>query len=268
MTQQRILEIHPPQIHHSAIVEPGAQLGPGVVVGPFSHVGSQVTLDEGVILDSHVSITGRTQIGRGTRVWPFATLGAQPQDLKYRGEDTSLVVGAENMIREYVNISIGTVSGGSKTVVGRGNLLMMGCHIGHDCQIGDDCILANGVSLGGHVEVGDRAVLGGHSGVHQFVKIGPVAMLAGGAMVAQDVPPYCTVAGNRAVPNGLNTVGLRRAGVASSELATIKEMYRLVYQASLSLGEALAALEERLPPSSFRDVFTQFLRSSQRGICR
>ena len=164
-------------------------------------------------LKSHVVVQGKTTLGAKNKIWSFASLGTEPQDLKYHGEDAELICGDECMIREYVNLSIGTEGGGGITQVGSRNLFMVNTHIAHDCIIGSDCIIANGVSLAGHVEVHDQAVLGGHVAVHQFCRIGSLAMIAGGAGVAQDVPPFFLVHGNHAKPVGLNLVGLRRAGL-------------------------------------------------------
>ncbi|MFK7825425.1 MAG: acyl-ACP--UDP-N-acetylglucosamine O-acyltransferase [Oligoflexales bacterium] len=255
-------------IHPTAIVDKAAELGLGVKVGPYSIIGPKVVLGDEVQIDSHVVVDGRTWIGARTHIFPFASVGTEPQDLKYEGEDSELICGENNVIREYSNLSIGTVGGGGKTVVGSGNLFMVNTHVAHDCIVGDHCIFANGVSLGGHIEVGDRAVIGGHSALHQFVKIGHLAMLAGGSIVVQDVPPFCTVAGNHASPSGLNSIGLRRAGLEREHVKAIKSMYKILFQMSLSLEDAIAMMDAEIPTSDHKNIFLNFLRASKRGICR
>ena len=255
-------------IHPTAIVDKAAALGLNVKVGPYSVIGPKVVLGDGVQIDSHVVIGGRTHIGARTHIFPFASVGTEPQDLKYEGEDSELICGEDNVIREYANLSIGTEGGGGKTVVGSGNLFMVNTHIAHDCIVGDHCIFANGVSLGGHIEVGNRAVIGGHAALHQFIKIGQLAMLAGGSIVVQDVPPFCTVAGNHASPSGLNSIGLRRAGLEKDQIKAIKNMYKILFQMSLPLEDAIAMIDAEIPDSEPKDNFLGFLRSSSRGICR
>lgn len=255
-------------IHPTAIVDKAAKLGHGVKIGPYSIVGPKVELGDSVQLDSHVVVGGRTRIGARTHIYPFASVGTDPQDLKFEGEDAELICGEDNVIREYSNLSIGTQGGGGKTQIGSGNLLMVNTHIAHDCIVGDHCIFANGVSLGGHVEVGNRAVIGGHAALHQFIKIGDLAMLAGGSIVVQDVPPFCTVAGNHASPTGLNSIGLRRAGLEKVHIKAVKAMYKILYQMNLTLESSIEMIEAELPFSDFKATFLDFLRASKRGICR
>ena len=255
-------------VHPTALVDPKAELGVGVFVGPYSIVGAGVTLHDQVRLQAHVIVEGRTTVGARTNVHAFAVLGALPQDLKFKGEAGELVIGEENSIRQYVNMAIGTEGGGMKTVVGRRNLFMVNGHVAHDCVIGDNCVFANGVTLAGHVEIATRAFLGGLCAVHQFCKIGTMTMTAGGAMVTQDVPPFTMVQGDRARVNGLNVVGLRRAGFSADEIRDLKLMYRLVYSDNLTLDDALAKIEADVPPSGPRETFVSFLKKSQRGICR
>lgn len=257
------------EIHPTALVDKNAQLGEGVYIGPFCVVGPDVVLGDSVRLDAHVVVSGRTVIGARTRIWPFASIGTDPQDLKFRGEPTILQLGEDNKVREYVNMSIGTEGGGGITKVGNRNLFMVNTHVAHDCIIGSDCIFANGVSLAGHVEVDDQAVLGGHAAVHQFTKIGRLAMLAGGSIVVQDVPPFLTVAGNHAVPSGLNLTGLRRCATIERErIGDIKAMYKTLYRSNLNIEDAIVAIEKEIPESEERRVFTSFLMNSKRGICR
>ena len=265
---QDLTECQETRIHPTAIVDQKASLGQGVVVGPYAVVGPGVCLGDRVRVDSHAVLRGRTTIGRGTRIWPFASVGTEPQDLKYTGEDTELICGEGNMIREYANLSLGTGGGGGKTLVGSGNLFMVNTHVAHDCIIGDRCIFANGVSLAGHIEVQDGAVIGGHAAIHQFVKIGRLAMLAGGSIVVQDVPPFVTVHGNHASPAGLNLLGLRRSGRTKEQIKNIRSMYRLLYQAGMTLSDSLETMRRDIPASEDLDVFAGFCSNSSRGICR
>jgi UDP-N-acetylglucosamine acyltransferase len=256
------------RIHPTAVVEKGAELGKGVVVGPFCVVGSKVVLEDYVRLDSHVTVSNRTRLGTKSVVYQFSTIGVYPQDLKYRGEDSELIIGPENSFRQYCNVSIGSEAGGGKTVIGRRNLFMVYSHVAHDCKVADNCIFANGVSLAGHVEVQSHAVIGGHAAVHQFCKVGYRSMTGGGSMVVQDVPPFTTVQGDRATPQGLNLVGLKRSGYTSDEIKDIKTMYRLLYNENLTVDDALVRIESELQPSDHRKLFCDFLRAAKRGVCR
>ncbi|MEO0680989.1 MAG: acyl-ACP--UDP-N-acetylglucosamine O-acyltransferase [Pseudomonadota bacterium] len=218
-----------PRIHPTAVIEDGARIGPGCVIGPYCLVGAGAVLGPGVELRAHVVIEGRTEIGEGTRIWPFACLGAQPQDLKFAGEDSALIIGARNMIREHVTMNPGTEGGGGVTRVGDGCLFMASTHVGHDCIVGSGVILANNVPLGGHVTVQDRAIIGGNAAVHQHVRIGRGAIIGGLTGVERDVIPYASVVGDRARLNGLNLVGLRRAGVARGEIAALREAVGTIF---------------------------------------
>jgi UDP-N-acetylglucosamine acyltransferase len=258
----------PVEIHPTAVVAPGAQLGRGVVVGPFSVIGPKVQLGDNVHIASHVTIENRTTVGARTVIYQFATVGVVPQDLKFHGEDAELIIGEENSIRQYSNLSIGSESGGGITKIGRRNLLMVYTHVAHDCQVGDNIVLVNGVSLAGHVTIQDRAFVGGHSAIHQFCRIGTRAMIGGGSIVVQDVPPYCMVQGDRAAPVGLNVVGLRRAGFSAESLRDLKAMYRFLYSENLTLDDAISKMESELGDSEERRTFIAFLRSSERGVCR
>lgn len=255
-------------IHATAIVSKGAEIGKGVIIGPFAVIGPKVILADNVRIGSNALVEGRTRIGVGTEIHPFASIGVRPQDLKYKGEDTELIIGERNQIREYVNISIGTEGGGGKTIIGHDNLIMANCHVAHDCQLSNHIIMANAVALAGHVEVRDHAVLGGVAAVHQFTHIGEMAMVAGGAMVAQDVPPYCMVHGNRAVINGLNVVGVRRSGWPVERVNDVKNMFKLLYSSNLTMEDAILKIEAEIPPSEQRRIFVEFLRNSERGVCR
>ena len=255
-------------IHPTAVVAKGCQLGVGVQIGPFSVIGNEVVLEDYVQVKSHAVICGKTSIGAHSKIWPFVTLGSNPQDLKFRGEKTVLTCGKYNSFREYCNVSTGTNHGGGKTQIGSHNLFMVNSHVAHDCIIGDHNIFANGVSLAGHIEVDNRAILGGHSACHQFIKIGSYAMLAGGSMVSQDVPPFITVHGNHAKPIGINSIGLRRNNFPRNIISDIKTMYKYLYQSNYSLIEAIKKINELSLCSSSTATLTNFIRKSTRGICR
>lgn len=227
------------EIHPAAIVEDGAEIGPNVRIGPWCHVGPRVRLGEGVELISHVVVAGRTSIGPGTKVWPFASLGTQPQDLKFHGEESRLEIGAGNMIREHVTMNPGTAGGGGLTRIGDGGLFMMSSHVGHDCIVGDGVILANNAPLGGHVTVQDRAIIGGNAAVHQHARIGRGAMVGGLTGVERDVIPYASVTGDRARLAGLNLVGLRRAKAPRAEVTALREAVDFIF------GEGEGALAAR-----------------------
>ena len=234
-----------PQIHATALIEPGAELADDVVVGPFCVVGSRVRLSPGVRLESHVVVTGRTTIGDACQVFPFACLGHRPQDLKWSGEETELVVGARNQIREHVTMHPGTAGGGGVTRIGDGGLFMAAIHVAHDCQIGDGVIMANNATLGGHVTIGDHSVLGGVCAIHQYVRIGRQAMIGGLAGVEHDVIPYGTVLGNRARLVGLNMVGMKRRGASREEVHEVRSAYRLLFQGEGAFADRVEAARRR-----------------------
>jgi UDP-N-acetylglucosamine acyltransferase len=255
-------------IHPTAIVAEGATLGEGVGIGPYCVIGPEVTLGDGVVLESHVAVAGVTTIGPRTRVWPFASLGHQPQDLKFRGEKTRLTIGADCMIREGATLNPGTVRGGGLTRVGAGGLFMVGVHVGHDCRVGSDVIMANNATLGGHVEVGDGAVLGGICAVHQKVRIGRFAMVGGMTGVEKDVIPYGSVIGDRARLAGLNIVGLKRRGVEHSEIHAIRAAYRDIFEGEGALAERAAkALEAYAASPRALEIAAFIAEHSARSFC-
>ncbi len=225
------------EIHPTAVVDPKAKLGSGGRIGPFCVVGGDVELGDGVILHSHVVVEGRSKIGDRCQVFPFASLGHQPQDLKYKGEPSTLEIGPENTIREYVTINPGTEGGAMVTRVGRGCLLMVGAHIAHDCIIGDHVVMANNVTLAGHVVVGDRTIIGGLSAVRQFVRIGRNAMIGGMSGVEHDVIPYGLVMGDRARLRGLNVVGLKRTGLERENIQRLLDAYEALFESEGSFAE-------------------------------
>ena len=255
-------------IHPTALVDPAAALHESVDVGPYSVIGPDVRIDEGTSVGAHVVIQGRTTIGKRNRIFPFASIGAVPQDLKYHGEPSTLEIGDDNQIREFTTMHIGTEGGGGRTVVGSHGLFMNFSHVAHDCRLGDHVILANGATLAGHVAVEDFVIVGGLAAVHQFVRLGESAMLGGGAMVVQDVPPFCVVQGDRAGLVGLNVEGLRRRRFAMETLRALRAAYRTVFRSGLSAREAIerARSESGGNPEVVR--LLDFVEGSKRGVCR
>ncbi len=225
------------EIHPAAVVEAGAQLGTGVHIGPFCHVGPDVTLADNVELMSHVVVTGATRIGEGTKVYPQAVLGGQPQNIRHKGGKTTLAIGRNCLIREAVTVHVGSDSSRGATEIGDDCMLMAYSHVAHDCIIGNNVIFANGATLGGHVEVGDHVTIGGLSAVHQFVRIGHHAFVGGMTGVPGDVIPYGMVIGNRARLRGLNIVGLKRAGLTRAELSTLRSAYRVLFDRARPVAE-------------------------------
>lgn len=255
-------------IHPTAIIEPGAHLGADVRVGPYCVVGPEVELSDGVELISHVAVAGRTRVGAGTRIWPFASVGHQPQDLKYAGEPSRLEIGAGCMIREHVTLNPGTTGGGMLTRVGDRCLFMMGSHVGHDCRVGDNVILANNATLAGHVEIGDFAFLGGLCAVHQFVRIGTQAMVGGMSGVEKDVIPFGSVIGNRAELGGLNLVGLKRRGFDRDTIHAIRAGYRMIFSGEGSLADRATRAAEAFAAVEPVRLMTDFiLADSARSFC-
>lgn len=251
-------------IHPSAVVDAGAQLGAGVRIGPFCHVGPQVRLAEGVELKSHVVIAGDTEIGAQTVVFPFACIGEAPQDLKFRGEDTRLVIGARNRIREYVTMNPGTEGGGGLTSVGDDGLFMAGSHVAHDCRIGNNVILVNNVAIAGHCVLEDEVIVGGLSGVHQFVRIGRGAMIGAVTMVTADVLPYALVSGPRGHLDGLNLVGLKRRGATRADIAGLRSL--LAALGSGSFRDTARARAQDETSEMEREVLDFILAPSERSF--
>ena len=257
------------EIHPTACVDPGATLGEGVIIGPFCVVDGQVTLGAGTVLHSHVVVTGRTRVGARNQIFPFASIGHQPQDLKFGGEASELIIGEDNVIREYVTMNPGTSGGGMVTRVGDKCLFMMGAHVAHDCQVGNGVIMANNATFGGHVKVGDHSVIGGLSAVHQFVRIGPYAMIGGMSGVENDIIPYALVMGNRARLNGLNIVGLRRSGFAREDIQMLKQVYDALFADQLTMAERLDKIETDFTANGLVGDVLSFVRAeSSRSLCQ
>lgn len=253
-----------PQIHELAVVEPGAMLGSGVRVGPFCHVGADVELGAGVELVSHVSVTGHTTIGEGTRVAPFAALGGLPQDLKHKGGATTLTIGRNCDIREYVTAHAGSDGGKGATMIGDQCLMMAYSHVGHDCTVGSKVILTNCATLGGHCDVGEGAILSGHTAIHQFVRIGHHAFIAGNTAVAGDVIPFGFVLGTPGTLRGLNVVGLRRGGVDASGVRELRRAYKTLFDPARPVADNLAAAQESFSGNDRVQDIVAFLASPGR----
>jgi len=255
-------------IHATAIVQAGAHLAPDVQVGPYSVIGSEVTVGSGTVIGSHVVITGRTTIGRGNRIFQFASVGEIPQDRKYGGEPTATEIGDGNVVREFVTIHAGTQQDRGRTTIGSRNLLLAYSHVAHDCVVGDDTTFSNNAQLAGHVVVGDYAVLGGFVGVHQFCRIGAHAMVAAGSIVLQDVPPFVTAAGYPAKPRGSNSEGLKRRGFSADEIAAVRRAYKTLYRKALPLEEARSAIAAEAKATPALSPLVAFLETPGRGIIR
>lgn len=256
------------RIHQTALIDRQAEIASDVEIGPYSVIGAGVRIGQQTRVASHVVIEGRTSVGQGNTIYQFATIGSRPQDLKYRGEASELIIGNHNSIREYVSLNPGTAGGGMVTRVGDHNLLMMHCHIAHDCLIGSHNIIANGATLGGHVVVGDYVIVGGLVGIHQFARIGSGAILGAGSMVSKDVPPFCNATGDRARLRGLNLEGLKRRGFTTTAIDALKKAYRIIFQSKLKTKDALEKVRREVPPTAEIDILLAFITQSQRGICR
>lgn len=256
------------RIHPTALVHDRARLGEGVSIGPYSIIGEHVSLGPGTEVGSHVVIEGWTEIGEQCRIFPFASIGAVPQDLKFKGEESRVVIGRENTIREYVTIHRGTEPGGGVTRIGDHNLLMVYVHVAHDCQIGNRVILANAATLAGHITVQDFAVVGGLSGLHQFVRIGRHAIIGGCSAVAQDIPPFVSAVGNRAKLYGLNSVGLKRRGFSDERIAELKTAYKILFRSKTGMKAAIQKVRKELAGSPEALELAAFVEGSERGVCR
>ena len=259
-------------IHPTALVDPGAQLAADVQVGPFSIIGPDVVVDIGTVIGAHVEIQGRTRIGRDNRILGHCSLGGVPQDKKYGGEPTELVIGDRNTIREYCTINLGTVQDGGVTRIGNDNWIMAYVHVAHDCVVGNHTVLANCVQLAGHVVVGDWTTLGGFTGVHQFVHVGAHVMAGISSVLTQDVPPFVLLGGSPATPHGINAEGLRRRGFGPERIAALREAYRKLYRQGLGLAQAVEAMQALRAdhPAAVEDIdaMIHFVASSRRGILR
>jgi UDP-N-acetylglucosamine acyltransferase len=257
-----------PIIHSQALVDPRAELADDVEVGAFSIIGPQVKIGAGSVIGPHVIITGDTTLGRNNRIFQFCSIGEISQDKKYNGEPVTTTIGDHNTIREYVTVHAGTVQDRGDTRVGNDNWLLAYTHIAHDCVVGDNTVFSNGAQLSGHVHVGDYATMGGFSGVHQFCRIGAHAMVAGGSVIVQDVPPYMTVVGYPAKPAGTNSEGLRRRGFSADEILAIRRAYKTLYREGLTLKEACEKIAQEASQFPALEALLRFLEAEGRGIVR
>jgi len=256
------------EIHRTAVVEDGATLGDGLRIGPYCHVGSLVKLGDGVELASHVVVTGRTSIGARTRIFPFASIGHQPQDLKYKGEPSTLTVGSDCIIREGVTMNPGTAGGGMETIVGDRCAFLANSHVGHDCRVGNNVVFSNNVMLAGHVTVGDFAGLMGGAAVHQFARVGPHAFLGGMSGLENDLIPYGMALGNRAHLSGLNIIGLQRRGFSREQIHSLRRAYRLLFADEGTLAERMEDVEQEFEDHPIVKEIVAFIRAGgKRGIC-
>jgi UDP-N-acetylglucosamine acyltransferase len=253
-------------IHKTAIIEDGAKIGENVTIGAFTIIGKDVIIGEGTVIDSHTLIAGKTTIGKNNHIFSHASIGTIPQDLKFDPkDDVELVIGDNNRIREYTLFNPGTIGGGRVTKIGNNNLFMGYTHVAHDCQIGDNCIFANGVTLAGHVEVDNFAVVGGLTPIHQFCKIGTGAMIGGASAVAQDIPPFCLAEGNKASVKGLNLVGLRRRFENKSDIDALKHAYKTLFNMGNPLQEVANELYEN-DENPYVKEMAKFVMNTKRGI--
>ena len=251
-----------------AVVSSEAELAADVEVGPYSIIGPQVQIGPRTVVGPHVVINGPTRIGADNRIHPFASLGDAPQDKKYQGEPTLLTIGDRNVFRESCTINRGTTHDKGVTTIGSDNLFMAFSHVAHDCVIGNNTVFANSVAMGGHVEVGDWVILGGLTAIHQFIKIGAHAFLGGGAILSRDVPPYVMVAGNPAVPHGVNAEGLKRRGFSEEQIRHIREAYRVIYRSDLKLSDALERLTALAVEQPEIQALVDFIHASTRSLVR
>jgi UDP-N-acetylglucosamine acyltransferase len=255
-------------IHPTAVVDPAARIAADVIIGPYSVIGSDVEIGSNSWVGAHVVLSGSIRMGSDNRVFPFASLGSDPQDKKYQGENTRLEIGCNNTIREYVTINRGTVQDAGVTRLGDDNWIMACVHIAHDCQIGSHVVLANNTTLAGHVRIGDYATLGGATLVHQYCRIGEHAFTAYGARINKDVPPFVMVSEGKARPRGLNVEGLKRRGYSEDRIRILKEAYRILYRSELSLDEALGQLQQIESQSDDVLRLRKFVEACERSIVR
>ncbi len=255
-------------IHEQAIIEPGAVIGKNTKIGPWTYISKDVVIGDNCEISSHVVINGPTKIGSGNRIFQFASIGEDCQDLKYDGEPTELIIGDNNTFRENCTIHRGTIQDNSLTQIGSNNLFMAYTHVAHDCMVGSHCILANNASIAGHVHVGDHAILGGMSGVHQFCHIGAHSFIAANALILKDVPPYVMASGQPAKPFGLNSEGMKRRGFDKSVILAVKRAYKEVYRKGLSVEDALKEINEVSADLPELQLFADFIANSSRGIIR
>ncbi|MCF7908663.1 MAG: acyl-ACP--UDP-N-acetylglucosamine O-acyltransferase [Candidatus Omnitrophica bacterium] len=255
------------KIDPRALVSPGAQLADNVTIGPFAVIGENVKLGANAIIDSFAQILGYTEIGEGCHIFPYAVIGNVPQDLKYNGQKSFLIIGSNNCIREFVTINPGTEEG-SKTVVGDNNLIMAYSHIAHDCLVGSDNVFANAATLAGHVTIGNKVVIGGLVAVHQFCRLGDLSIVGGCSKVVQDIAPYSTSDGHPASVRGVNLIGLRRAKLDSTVIANLKKAFKILFFENHTFDRAKVLISESLPQQKELEYLINFISSSRRGMSK
>lgn len=257
------------QIHPTAVVHPKAELDQDVEIGPYSVVGEHVKIGRGTRLISHVYVEGWTEIGERCQLYPYASIGTPPQHLQYKGEPSRVIIGHDNILREYVTVNRGTVLGGGVTRIGHQNFLMAYVHVAHDCQLGNHLIMANAATLAGHITIGDHAIIGGLVGIHQFVRVGAYVMIGGCSAVGRDVPPFMRAAGGyRARLYGLNSVGLRRQGFSTERISALKQAYELLFRSGHRMAEAVKRARDEFKDHADVQELLAFLEGTKRGICR
>jgi UDP-N-acetylglucosamine acyltransferase len=255
-------------IHKTALVSEKAEIGTGVDIGPYSIIGDHVQIGNDTIVGPHVVIEGVTRIGERCRIFQFCSLGAIPQDLKFKDDHTEVIIGNDNTFRECVTINRGTTGGGGKTVLGNNNFLMAYSHVAHDCKLGNQVIIANSASLAGHIHIEDYAIIGGLVGVHQFVRIGTYAMIGGLSGVSKDLPPYMLAVGERAKLHGINLVGLKRRGISGEAISELKSAYRIIFRSGITLNKAFEKIAEEQLTCAEVQHLVSFIKNSARGIIR
>jgi UDP-N-acetylglucosamine acyltransferase len=256
------------EIHQSAVVSPQAELAEGVSIGPYCIIGEKVSIGRDTSLGPHVVIEGHTRIGEGNRIYPFVTIGFPPQDIGYKQEDTRVIVGNNNIIREYTSINRATVKQDRVTTIGNDNFIMAYTHIAHDCILGNHIILSNAATLGGHTTIGDYANLSGLVGVHQFVRIGTHAFIGGKAGVTKDIPPYMIAAGEKVRLFGPNLIGLKRSGFSGETIDGLKRAYRIIWRESRSISDGIDRVRQEVDPFPELDILIEFISKSKRGVAR
>jgi UDP-N-acetylglucosamine acyltransferase len=256
-------------IHPTALIDPSAQIDPSVRIGPYSIIGPQVSIGAETVIGPHVVVDGFTRIGQRNRIFQFASIGAECQDLKYAGEETWLEIGDDNTIREACSLHRGTAQDHGITRIGNHNLLMVNTHIAHDCVVGDHCILANNVGVAGHVQIGDWVIVGGNSGIHQFCRLDAYSMVGGGSLILKDVPAYVMVSGNPSAAHGMNYEGMRRRGWSKETINALRLAFKTVYRQGLTTVQAIEVLsQELLPQHPQVQLLIDSLQQSTRGIVR
>jgi len=255
-------------IHQTAVVHPKAKISEGVSIGPYSTIGEHVAIGKDTKIESHVVIEGWTTIGERNYIFPFSSIGTAPQDMGYKDEETSLIIGDDNVIRECATIHRATTKADKKTEIGNKNFLMAYSHVAHDCKLGSNIIMANSVALGGHIVIGDYAIIGGIVAVHQFVRIGSYSIIGGGSAVTLDIAPYVVAQGNHASLYGLNVIGLRRRGFSKETINNVKKAYTIIFRSGLTLEEAIKKTSEEMPDVKEVQHLIQFIRGTKRGLTR